>query len=68
MKIIIRLIAAPFLLCLMQLAFIVWALRAIGTFVKYGGEFITYQNADEETKIRDIYVAIKEQQKNQHHP
>lgn len=58
MKILIRLLGSPFLLCIILIAYNYHAIRHFLLTIKNGGEWITYRD-DERKTIQDIYNEIK---------
>jgi len=60
MKILIRLLGSPFLLCIILIAYNYHAIRHFLLTIKYGGEWITYRQ-DERKTIQDLYNEIKNQ-------
>ena len=58
-RVISRILVSPFILGVFIVSYIFLAIRHFINFVRFGGEFITYQK-DELTKIDDIYKYIKQ--------
>lgn len=60
MKLILRLLGSPFVLCIILIMYNYHAIRHFILFIKHGGELIIYKQDDRNT-IEDIYNEIKKQ-------
>lgn len=60
-KIILRLLMAPFLLCIILIKYNYQAIKHCFLAVKYGGEWINYMDKDEKLTIKSLYEEIKTQ-------
>ena len=58
----LRLLSAPFVLCLLTVAFTYHLIIRFYRFMKYGGEMITFTENDRPT-VDMIYQELKKQQK-----
>ena len=58
MKILLRILASPFVLALMVIAHTYFVLRRWVDFLRFGGEFIQYSKDDSDT-IHKIYMELK---------
>ena len=58
MKILIRLLASPFILGLYAVFSAARLIKAVYQFIRYGGEAIVYSK-DEPKKLTDIYELLK---------
>lgn len=58
-KLTLRLLVSPFIFCLLIVTYNYSAIKRFYYFVKYGGEFLSYEN-DERKNIDDIYKLLKE--------
>ena len=53
MKVLLRIIVSPFVLCIMLIALIIEVGRRMSKFIQYGGEFV---NFDKDTNATIMYV------------
>lgn len=60
MKYIKRIIVLPFVIGIVLMAHLIFVVKRTIDFVKYGGEFIQYDQEENKT-IKDIYEEIKNQ-------
>ena len=58
MKILLRILVAPFIACIILISHLVFALHRIYLFIRYGGEFIGYEPNDKIT-IKDLYIQLQ---------
>jgi len=62
-KLLLRLIAMPFVLCIVLIAYNYHAFRNALHFLRYGGEWITYSKKDQKT-IQDIFNELQNKKHN----
>ena len=58
-KLIVRLVVSPIILALMLITYLMNTLRMFVYFIRYGGEWITYDNKDI-VSIQTIYYQLKD--------
>ena len=59
MNLVLRLLAFPFVFCIIMIKYIYHGIRHACLFLKYGGEWITYAERDRKT-ILDVYRKLEE--------
>ena len=57
-RLLLRLLASPFILGMLIIVYIYYSIRRWLDFMKYGGEFINYEKEDQKT-IQQIYEQLK---------
>ena len=62
-KIVIRLLVSPFILGLLLVTYIYSCFKHFIGFIRFGGEWITYQK-DDTKRLEAIFKLLKEQQSN----
>lgn len=62
-SILLRILGTPFILGLMLVAGNYHIIRKLTLFLRYGGEWITYERANERKTIQDIYELLEKQNK-----
>jgi len=61
-RLLLRLIVSPLMLLLLVTTFLYYAIYRWTLFIRYGGEWIAYENLREPITIKDIYDQLKENQ------
>lgn len=59
-KLFLRILASPFVLCLLTISYTYGMFAQWIMFIRYGGEWITYFEKNENLTIKDIYKEIKD--------
>lgn len=62
MKYLIRIIVSPAVLVILVLASAITIILRVFSFIKYGGEWISYDQNANNTTIRDVFNKIQDQQ------
>jgi len=66
MKVIVRIIASPFVFAIQFIWMLFICFRVSYLFIRYGGEWITYDTERTKPTINRIYEELKSQSENKH--
>ena len=61
MKVIIRILCAPFLLCIYMIWITYVAIKNTGLFIRHGGEWITYSDELQKATMKKIFDELAKQ-------